>query len=717
MVVDCLVELAHVFIDKTFTYKVPFDMEKDIAIGKRVVVPFGGQVLEGFILGIRNGDTTDLKEIISVSDIVVLNYELLSLGKYIKDTYLCSLMTSYQAMLPLALKARKKVDMKIKYEKYITLNDVDLSSYKFNNTQERIIELLKKDKIIKKEYLDTISKSSVNTLIKKDIVSISYSEVYRYKKENIEKNDFSLNNEQLNVYNSIISTLGKSSTHLLFGVTGSGKTNVYIKVIEEVIKRGKTAIMLVPEISLTPQIVDRFYSKFDRIAVLHSGLSDSEKYDEWRKIYRGEVDIVVGARSAIFAPLKNLGIIIIDEEHSDTYKQDNNPRYDAIDIAMWRSKYNNAVVVLGSATPRLESFARAKKGVYNLLTLKDRYNNVPMPKTIVVDMNKEFKKSNSYYSNTLLNEIKEVISRGEQVILFLNRRGYSTTLMCSSCGDTVKCPNCDITLTYHKSSNMLRCHYCGYACKKEKYCKCGEELKEFGFGTEKALEELENLIPEAKCIRMDIDTTSRKNAHEKIIKAFQDGEYNVLIGTQMIAKGLDFPLVTLVGILNADISLNFPDFRASEDTFQLINQVSGRSGRKKEGKVIIQTFNPDHYAIMCAKDNDYLSFYEKEMLMRKKLSYPPYYYLCLLRVVSLDYNMASQESIKISNMLKERVNNTIVLGPSVANIFKLNNKYRFQIILKYKDVLDVIDVLRKVEEHYFNDKNVKIEITFNPRRI
>ena len=340
-----------------------------------------------------------------------------------------------------------------------------------------------------------------------------------------------------------------------------------------------------------------------------------------------------------------------------------------------------------------------------------------MPESIIIDMNKEFKKSNSYYSKELLEAIRNVIAKDEQVILFLNRRGYSTTIMCSNCGNVIKCPNCDVTLTYHKSSNMLRCHYCGYATKREELCSCGGTFKEFGLGTEKAKEELEDLIKEAKVIRMDIDTTTRKNAHENIIKDFQDKKYNVLIGTQMIAKGLDFKDVTLVGIINADTSLNFPDFRASEYTFQIINQVSGRSGRTKEGKVMIQTFNPDHYAIKYAKDNNYLGFYNEEMIMRKKLSYPPYYYLCMIRVVSSDYNKASDASIKIAKSLRNNIKETMILGPSVANIFKLNNKYRFQIILKYKDVKLVMEELKKIESYYFNNKEIKLEITFNPRKL
>ena len=492
-----------------------------------------------------------------------------------------------------------------------------------------------------------------------------------------------------------------------------------MKVIEDVIKNNKTAILLVPEISLTPQIIKRFTSYFSNIAVLHSGLSDGEKYDEWRKINEGKVNIVIGARSAIFAPLKNIGVIIIDEEHSQTYKQENNPRYNAIDIAKERCKYHNCPLILGSATPSLESFARAKKNVYKLLELKNRYNNNTMPKVEIIDMNKEFKKASGYFSNTLIDQIKETLERKEQVILFLNRRGYSSFLTCSSCGYVEKCPNCDISLTYHKSSNMLRCHYCGYATKRKKLCpKCQEEFKDYGIGTEKVEEELKSLIKDAKIIRMDVDTTTTKNAHAKIINSFLEEKYNILIGTQMIAKGLDFPNVTLVGVLNADIGLNFPDFRSSETTFSLLNQVLGRSGRgNKEGKVLIQTFNPEHYAITYTKNHDYLGFYNEEMKIRKILKYPPYYYICLIKIISKDYNLASKSSYDVVNYLKQNIKNEIILGPSVCNVFKLNNNYRFQIIIKYKDVNNILEYLTNIEHHYFNKKDIKVEIDFNPLKL
>lgn len=722
MTCNCLVELSHVFLEKTFTYLVPDSLKEDIKVGMRVEVPFGKQLLEAFVMEISNDkvDTSNLKEIKRLVDAYpVLNDELISLGKFIKNTTLSSLMASYQVMLPKALKAKNKVNMQIKKEKYIKLNnDIPLEDYKFNESQAKIINILKKGEQVNKKDLDLISKSSVNTLINKQVLIVIEKEVYRYNLGTNEKQDFILNDKQQEVFEKIKRSLEKEGVFLLRGVTGSGKTNVYMKLIEEVINRGKTAIFLVPEISLTPQIINRFTSYFDKIAVLHSRLSDSEKYDEWRKINEGKVNIVIGARSAIFAPIKNIGIIIVDEEHTSTYKQENIPRYNAIDIAKWRSKFHNCPLVLGSATPSIESYTRALKKDYTLVELDQRYNGMN-PDIEIIDMNEEFKRTNDYFSEKLLTSIKEAINNDEQVILFLNKRGYSGVVTCKNCGETEKCPNCDISLTYHKTSNMLRCHYCGYARRKEKKCKnCHEELQEYGIGTEKVEEVLSSLIKNAKIIRMDIDTTTKKGSHEKIIKAFQNREYNILLGTQMIAKGLDFENVTLVGVISADISLNFPDFRSSETTFSLLNQVSGRSGRgKKQGKVLIQTFNKDHYAIKYSKYNDYKSFYKEELKIREKLNYPPFCYLCLLKITSKDYKIASEMSYKIGDYLKKHIKDEIVLGPSTANIFKMNNEYRFQIIIKYKDLKSIKKYLVMLQERFFNDKKVRLEIDFNPLKL
>lgn len=719
MVCECLVELAHVFVDKTFTYHVPLNLQEQIAVGKRVVVPFNTQVLEGFVLKIdKSSLVEDLKDIIEVIDpFPVLNQELLALGTYLKQTTLATLMSCYQAMLPLALKAKKKVNIAKKYASfYICAQDFPVLK---NAKQKEIYDLVKASNTdgVARSCLVKISLSALNTLVKNGVLKEIKREVYRYNYSISDKIRSPLNEEQQQAFEHIKTGLDKNIVYLLYGVTGSGKTNVYLEVIEEVIKRGKQALMLVPEISLTPQILKRFAERFSNIAVLHSGLSDGEKYDEWRKIKEGKVDIVIGARSAVFAPLENLDVIIMDEEHSATYKQENSPRYHALDVAKWRAKYHNIPLILGSATPSLESFARAHKGVYQLLTLTKRYNNT-LPKIVVIDLNEEFKKANSYLSNPLLEAIKDRMSKKEQSILFLNRRGYSSYLSCSGCGDVIKCPNCDISLTFHKSSNMLRCHYCGYATKKEDICpKCGAFYKEFGIGTEKIKEELEAKIPGIRVLRMDVDTTTTKNAHEKIIKDFASLNYDCLVGTQMIAKGLDFPNVTFVGVVNADISLNLPDFRASEVTFQLLNQVSGRSGRgSKQGLVYIQTFNKDHYAISYALTNDYLGFYHQEMQIRKKLAYPPFFYLCVIRIIGIDYNKTSQKAGAIAKYLKNTLNVTI-LGPATANPFKIKNKYRFQIILKYKNLQDVLSTVEKVFLHYFKDRDVVVEIDFNPVRL
>jgi len=485
---------------------------------------------------------------------------------------------------------------------------------------------------------------------------------------------------------------------------------------------GKTSIVLVPEISLTPQMVERFQKRFgDKIAAIHSGLSDGEKYDEWRRIYRGEARIVIGARSAIFAPLMNIGVIIIDEEHSDSYKQsDPSPRYSAKDVAILRSEYHNCSVVFGSATPSLEVMARAKKGVYKLISLPNRVNGKKLPQVKIVDMNEEIRSSRGHFSQVLINSISNCLEKKEQVILLLNRRGYSSFVTCKNCGYTFKCPNCDITLTYHKSSNTLRCHYCGYGEKNYSGCpSCKENsLNNLGVGTQKVEEELRELFPSSRILRMDYDTTSRKGMHEKMINAFKNQDYDILLGTQMVAKGLDFSNVTLVGVINADTSLNIPDFRSSENTFSLLSQVAGRSGRSsKEGFVIIQTFNPEHYAIELTKSHDYLKFYEKEMNIRRQLKYPPYYYLCNIKISGGDAMYVLGEAQKIKRSLERNLINVIILGPSTASVFKMNNIFRYNIILKYKSEANLYEIVSKILDHYKTYNKIKVDVDFNPSQM
>lgn len=723
MIVKVLVELSNKNVDKTFDYLVPQFLISKIKIGIRVIVPFAHQTLEGFVLEISNYLDTDyeLKEIIDIVDTdIILNQELLALGKYISDTTLSTLISAYQTMLPKALKAKNGVIISKKIEHYLIMNnDIDI---KCSEKQQEIITLIKKKgKILKKEA-NLISSSSVKTLLKKEIIKEIEDEVYRLNHESNIQEKYPLTPLQNQAVETVLSKKNTDTTFLIHGVTGSGKTEVYMEIIERLLQEEKESIVLVPEISLTEQIVSRFKTRFiDDIAILHSRLSEGEKYDEWRKIARGEVKIVIGARSAIFAPLRNIGVIIIDEEHTDSYKQDScNPRYHAIDIAKWRSKYHKCPVVLGSATPTLETYARAKKGIYKLIELKERVNHKELPKIQIVDMNQEIKKKIGSFSNLLIEDMEESFLKGEQVLLLLNRRGYSSFVSCKNCGYTEKCPNCDITLTYHKSSNTLRCHYCGYGTKLVNVCpECHEEaISTLGIGTEKIEEELGKLFPNQKVIRMDFDTTSKKGSHEKIIKKFASGEYDILLGTQMIAKGLDFPNVTLVGVINADTSLNIPDFRSSETTFQLLCQVAGRSGRgEKCGKVIIQTFNPDHYAIRYAKCHDYIGFFYQEMGIRQKLGYSPYYYLTVLKVLSKDYEEAKKISNQIGDYLKRNLLSTIVLGPSVASVFKVNNVYRFQIVLKYKKEEQLYPVLNNLIEHYKTNTKIKIDLDINPIHI
>ena len=726
MYVSVLTQIGVKAVDQTFFYHVPKLLENNIKIGVRVRIPFGNMILDGFALGISDNssyDNSKIKDIINVIDEEpVLNKEMLLLGKYMSDNLLASLSSCYQVMLPKALKAEVKSNIKIKYDRYLhrikSIEEID--RYIDNCKYESQINLLCKLK--EGDILITKMSSSINTIIKYGFASIIYEECKRYKYDGISNyKRVNLTDKQRLVSDTIISSFGKSDTFLLYGVTGSGKTEVYMDVIEKAINNGKSAIMLVPEIGLTPQIVGKFISRFGNvISVLHSKLSDSERYDEYRKITDGEAKIVIGTRSAIFVPFNNIGVIIIDEEHTSSYKQDNNPRYSAINVAEWRSKYHNCPLVLGSATPSLESFAKAGNHVYKLLSLTERAGGSVLPIVNIVDMKEEVKKGNFILSDMLKNKISEVLSKGEQAIILLNRRGYSSTISCKECGYVYKCPNCDITYTYHKSSNNLKCHYCGYSMVLPNKCSiCGSDnLKDYGLGTEK-LEETLNSLYKAKIVRMDVDTTSKKGQHQKIIDDFEEHKYDILIGTQMIAKGLDFPLVTLVGVVSIDSSLTSPDYRASENTFQLLSQVSGRAGRSEnKGEVIVQTFNPDHYAITLAKNHDYIDFYKEEMKVRKMLKYSPYYYMVLVSITSKDYELGFKEANKIGSYIRNNISSdSIVLGPTMANMFKVNNIYHYQIIIKYRKDDSLMKVLKFIIDMQVKNNKIDVSIDFNPSRI
>lgn len=726
MYVEVLTQIGAKAVDQTYTYHVPDNLKSKIKVGIRVKIPFGKTLLEGFVIKVDNDTTYDkskIKDIVGITDEEpVLNSEMLMLGRYMSENLLCSLVSAYQVMLPKALKAEINSNIKIKYNKYLrrtkTIEEIDeyIKKCKYESQINLLCKLKEGDLLI------TRITSSINTIIKNGLAIIVYEEDKRYTYTGLSNyQKVSLTDEQNHVAKEVISSFGKSNTYLLYGVTGSGKTEVYMNIIEEAIRRGKEAIMLVPEISLTPQIVGKFISRFGNIiSVLHSGLSDTERYDEYRKITSGDSKIVIGTRSAIFVPFNNIGIIIIDEEHTSSYKQENHPRYNAKDIAIWRSNYHKCPVLLGSATPSLESFARAGNKVYKLLTLTHRVGTSKLPKVDIVDMKEEVKKGNFILSNILKNKIQEKLNKNEQIILLLNRRGYSNIISCKECGYTFKCPKCDIAYTYHKTSNNLKCHYCSSSIPLGDKCpKCGStNIKDYGLGTEKLEEELHKLF-NARIVRMDVDTTSKKGQHQKIIDAFGEHQYDILIGTQMIAKGLDFPLVTLVGVVSADTTLTSPDFRASENTFELLSQVAGRAGRSSSsGEVIIQTFNPDHYSITLAKEHNYIEFYKEEMAMRKLLKYSPYYYMILISISTKDYDLGFKESDKIGAYLRNNLGKeTIILGPSMASTFKINNIYHYQIIIKYRKDDKLFDTLKFIDNMYKQNGKVDVELDFNPIKI
>ncbi len=727
MYAKVLIEISNKSVDKEFIYIIPDNLKSYILVGIKVIVPFGKRLLEGFVLEILNsynGPNIELKEIKKiVFEDVILNKELLELGKYISSKYLCSKISSYQLMLPKALKASYKTNINIKKDRFIVLNKKNnYINYRDNCSYPKQVEIIN-NLINNKEMKVDVLNSAIKTLYNNKIIDFIYKEVYRYNSLcKINNSNIILNDEQNNALSILKEQIKKNETFLLHGVTGSGKTEVYLNIISEVLKSKKEAILLVPEISLTPQMVNHIKSRFnDLVAVLHSGLTDTEKYDEYRKVQKGLVSIVVGARSAIFAPFNNLGIIIIDEEHVSSYKQDHNPRYHARDIAIFRSKYHNCPLILGSATPSLETYARAVNNNYKLIELKNRANNLSLPHVEIVDMKKEYRMGNYLFSKILFDKIKIALNSHKQILILLNRRGYSSMWTCSSCGQVIKCPKCDISLTYHKSSETFRCHYCGYGLKKQDKClKCGShDIKDFGIGTEKIEEEINKYFPYARVIRMDSDTTTKKSSYEKIINDFLEYKYDILVGTQMISKGLDFPLVTLVGVINADMNLNIPDFRSSENTFQLLSQVSGRAGRNiYPGEVIIQTYNPNHYAIQYAKNHDYLSFYKEEMTIRKKLKYVPYYYIVLIVISSKDYELCRNEANKVFNYLKNNLsNNFIVLGPSISNLFKINNVYHFQCIIKYQKKENLNDVLTFIDNMYKQNSKVNIDIDIDPLKL
>ena len=728
MIANVIVDILNSEVDRVFDYLIPDDMP--VAVGDRVLLPFGNRKIEGYVLSVSDTtdcDETKLKPIIKrMDEFPIIKPELINLVFDLKTLLHLRLVDGVRLVVPSQIRSGKvnKIEKRVLHlnpdeaivDEYFAQiranakNEIGAINYLKSNAEADFSKLSK-----------MFSNSTINKLIDKNIFLVNMVHVNRTAFDiATEEERVKLNETQNNVVKTVTE---KTSNYLLHGVTGSGKTEVYLNIIEKMIKDQKTAIMLVPEISLTPQMIRVFTARFgDTVAVLHSGLSAGEKFDEWFRLYKGEAKIAIGARSAIFAPLDNLGIIIIDEEHDSSYVSDSNPRYNTYDIAKLRAKYNNCSLLLGSATPSIETYHLTETGELNLLEMPVRVNKKPMPPIEIVDMCSEFRLGNKTpFSKELMSELTKTIDEQKQAILFINRRGFSSFMMCRDCGYVPKCEACDVSLTYHKEDSQLKCHYCGKRYKALTKCpSCGSDnIKLGGVGTEQVVEQLRGLFPDVKVLRMDNDTTQNKNAYAKILGEFGATKPAILVGTQMIAKGHDFPEVNLVGILDADLSLYFGDFRASEKTFQLITQVAGRAGRSSvEGKVILQTYFPKHYVYKLCASYNYNKFYDKEINLRETTLFPPFSTIVRLLLTSEDDDKARNYTHDLFILLKElRVKykeKFYFLEAMKSPVTKIKNKYRYQILMRFSSDGEEIksDIYKVLDEN--KNKNVSCFVEINP---
>ena len=743
MIAEIIINRTAKRLNRTFDYKVPLELEELIMIGSTVLVPFGksSTLEEGYVVGIKENTTYEVKEIIKIKH--NLTEKQIELAKWMAKRYFCNISDCIKQMLTPGTKnkkAEKNVQDKTINAVYLKKDideiqfDIEMGKIK-SEKQKKILQFLKNNEgatVPEIELFTDGSRAIVKTLEKNGYVEIIEKKIERNPLANkkIEKTEnLTLTDEQQNAYNKVALDITNNSYEqfLLYGVTGSGKTEVYLQLIGKALEQNKTAIVLVPEISLTPQMIDRFIARFnkDEIAVLHSKLSIGERYDEWNKIKEGKAKIIIGARSAIFAPTENIGIIIIDEEHDSSYKSESIPKYDAKEIAKKITKENNCPLVLGSATPDLVTYYKAQQGKITLLKLTKRANNSKLPEVEIVDLKMELANGNrSMLSVKLHDEIEQNLKEHRQTILFLNRRGFSTFIMCRECGYTVKCKNCNISMTYHKTENKLKCHYCGYEENVVTICpEChSNKIRYFGTGTQKLEQEINKIFPQASTIRMDIDTVTKKNSHEEILNKFKNENIDILIGTQMVVKGHHFPNVTLVGVIAADSSLNIDDYRANERTFQILTQVAGRAGREQlDGKVVIQTYNPDNFSIICAQKQDYEMFYNTEIALREQLKYPPFCDIILIGFNSISENELLEASTKIYNYLKANLNGQEfnVLKPMPSPIDKIQNRYRWRIIVKGNMTEAANNVLNTCLRKFYNSnyKNTKVSVDVNPNNM
>lgn len=689
MVYEVIVDISNSETDKVFDYLAPFPLEK----GARVLVPFGRRQVEGFVVGVKEKSDCryDLKDVIMrLDDYPVILPEMLELAEYMRLTDL-RLIDCLRLFVPAKLRGGRVKALTRNYlyrNTSLTLEEA-LAKLKPSAKAQRaiLIELYDVNAAPEARINEKYSPSAVKALVEKGLIFRESTELNRTPEGMpSERKRVELTAEQTAAVDTVAK--GAPSTYLIHGVTGSGKTEIYLNLIERTLAEGRNAIMLVPEISLTPQMLGIFRARFgDMVSVLHSGLSDGERYDEWRKLLTGGARVALGARSAVFAPLTNVGVIIIDEEHDSSYVSENNPRYFTSEIAEFRRAYNGAKLVLGSATPSIETYYKAVKGEYTLITLDKRINKMRLPELETVDMRDEIRSGNAgIFSARLLSALEETLKEGNQAMLFLNRRGYASFLRCRSCGFVPKCPSCEVSLTYHKEDNTLRCHYCGARYRAIEKCPiCGyEDLKEGKTGTEKVESEIKRIFPEARVLRMDNDTTRGRDSYREILTAFGAGEADVLVGTQMIAKGHDFKNVTLVGIIDADVALYYSDYRSAERTFQLITQMAGRAGREsKPGRVIMQTYSPNHYVYKFAKQYDYKGFFEKEINTRELTKYPPYSKIVRLLVLAADVAPARDAARALCAeivTLKAKLPGIMRVQVMPAAMKKLRDYYRYQVV-------------------------------------
>lgn len=695
MIAKVIVDIARGEVDRVFDY----EAIDGVKTGDRVAVPFGRQTIEGFVVGLV--ETSDLpceklKKITSVlDDFSALSDEMLKLAEFVRDTYHVPFALSLRQFIPSELrggKVREKTVAAVRLDESSSVEAMLSSLRKSATAQAGVIKALSGGEAIGyTELSEKFGSQAVRSLAERGYVTIVREKSARVPYTALENSDkeVRLTPEQARAVYGIETT--DRQTSLLFGVTGSGKTEVYLKLISDTLEKGKTAIMLVPEISLTPQMLRQLRARFKgEVSILHSRLSAGEKFDEWLRLKRGEAKIAIGARSAIFAPLDNLGLIVIDEEHDGSYEAENSPRYKTIEVACERARLSGAKVVLGSATPSIETYDKAVSGEYYLAELKNRINGKHLPEFIVADMRAEIRRGNeSVFSSYLKAEIDECLKNGNQAIIFFNRRGYSRQVLCRDCGNVIKCENCDVALNYHKDQGVLKCHYCNATYKMPSACpECGSvNLSYNGIGTQKVVDEIKKLFPSAKLLRMDNDTTSGKEGHFKILKDFSEKKADILVGTQMVAKGHDFPSVTLVGILDADMSLYFSDYRSGERTYQLITQVAGRSGRAdKKGKVVLQTYNPENPILRFAINYDYVGFFEREKALRKSTSFPPY--STVLRIMTEgDDDKETMETLKevyfrVKEIYDREREKFYFFNKMRCPVKRLKNKYRYEIIMR-----------------------------------